>query len=74
MRSYSVPSVAVGYCILVIFLGSFFFLNLMLAVVMESYMESEIVEGERIAEELQQEQEELEKLEASRLDHIKQIR
>jgi hypothetical protein len=46
----------------------------MLAVVMESYMESEIVEGERIAEELQQEQEELEKTEALRLDHIKQVK
>jgi hypothetical protein len=36
-------------------MGSYFLLNLMLAVVMEAYMQSEIIEGKRIADELEEE-------------------
>jgi hypothetical protein len=36
-------------------MGTFFLLNLMLAVVMESYMESEIITAREIAKNLEQE-------------------
>jgi len=48
------------FCVGLILLGSFFLLNLLLAVVMESFLESEIVENERIAKALDAEKKELE--------------
>jgi hypothetical protein len=48
----AINSVPAFFCISLILLGSFFLLNLLLAVVMESYMTSEMKEDVRIAEEL----------------------
>lgn len=48
----AVNAVPALFCISLILLGSFFLLNLLLAVVMESYMTSEMKEDVRIAEEL----------------------
>jgi hypothetical protein len=50
------------YLTVLIFMGSFFFLNLMLAVIMESYMKAELIEGERITGELKQQKLDFEKL------------
>jgi hypothetical protein len=60
MRSDAMPGLPVIYCVVLIFMGSFFLLNLVLAVVMESYMESEISEGLKIADELEEEKRKLE--------------
>ena len=62
----SINEVPAGFCIILILLGSFFLLNLLLAVVMESYMTSEMKEDVRIAEELVAQKNELE--ERIRLD------
>jgi hypothetical protein len=48
------PGLSMVYLTFLIFLGSFFFLNLMLAVIMESYMKAELIEGQRIEKELLQ--------------------
>ena len=45
MNQASLPHIPAFFCILLVVLGAFFLLNLMLAVVMESYMESEFREG-----------------------------
>jgi hypothetical protein len=47
MIHQSNPILPALYCVALIFLGSFFMLNLMLAVIMESYMESEMKGAER---------------------------
>jgi hypothetical protein len=54
-RWYSIPVVPAFYCLILIFMGTFFLLNLMLAVVMESYMESEILTAREIKETLDEE-------------------
>ena len=48
------------YCIMLIFIGTFFLLNLMLAVIMEQYMESEQKELKEKAEAIEMQKEELE--------------
>jgi hypothetical protein len=60
MRNDSLPALSVVYCVVLIFLGAFFLLNLVLAVVMESYMESEISEGLKLTNELEEEKKKLE--------------
>ena len=42
-----VPLVSSLFCMTIVVFGAFFLLNLMLAVVMESYIESEMIEDER---------------------------
>ena len=37
------PLVAYAFCVTLVFMGNFFMLNLMLAVVFESYIESELM-------------------------------
>ena len=49
-RWYSIPAIPAVYCLTLIFMGTFFLLNLMLAVVMESYMESEILTAKEFAD------------------------
>jgi len=49
-----------------ILLGSFFLLNLLLAVMMESYMQSELIENQTIIAEKEAEQKELE----ARIGHL----
>jgi hypothetical protein len=55
MKQYGNPALPVLFCVFLVFMGSYFLLNLMLAVVMEAYMQSEIIEGKRIADELEEE-------------------
>jgi hypothetical protein len=55
MKQYGNPALPALFCIFLVFMGSYFLLNLMLAVVMEAYMQSEIMEGKRIADELEEE-------------------
>ena len=45
--SMPVPFVATVFCVTIVVIGAFFLLNLMLAVVMESYIESEMKDDER---------------------------
>ena len=52
MGNHVLPQIPACFCIVLVFLGSFFLLNLMLAVVMEAYMDSERREGQRIDNEL----------------------
>ena len=47
MNQASLTQIPALFCVSLVFLGAFFLLNLMLAVVMESYMESELRETER---------------------------
>jgi len=44
------------YCVLLVFLGNYFMLNLMLAVVLESYLKSEIETDTAIKAELKKKQ------------------
>jgi hypothetical protein len=37
------PLIPFAFCVMIVFLGNFFMLNLMLAVVFESYIESELI-------------------------------
>lgn len=55
----SVPIMAVAFCVILIFLGSFFLINLMLAVIMENYVVSETKMRELEDERIQQERNEL---------------
>jgi hypothetical protein len=48
------------YCLVLIFLGAFFLLNLMLAVVMESYIKGEIEENKKLDDQIKLEQVKLE--------------
>jgi hypothetical protein len=52
--------VPIIFCIGLLLIGKYFMLNLLLAVVMESYMESEQREAQKLKEELEGEQKELE--------------
>lgn len=52
--------VPIMFCIGLLLIGKYFMLNLLLAVVMESYMESEQREAKKLKEELEGEQKELE--------------
>lgn len=60
MNKMSFPQLPAFFCILLVFLGSFFLLNLMLAVVMESYMASELKESLKLEAELKKEKMNLE--------------
>jgi len=50
------PLVPYLYCVILVFLGNYFMLNLMLAVVLESYLKSEIETDKEIKEQLLQKQ------------------
>lgn len=43
-----IPAIPAIFCISLILLGSFFLLNLLLAVIMESYMLSELAETQKL--------------------------
>ena len=55
MKSSAVPALPSLFCNTLIFIGSYFLLNLMLAVIMESYISSEEEEFIRIEQELEEE-------------------
>jgi hypothetical protein len=59
MNQASLTQIPTLFCVSLVFLGAFFLLNLMLAVVMESYMESESRETERQEAELKAEKTDL---------------
>jgi hypothetical protein len=59
MNHTSLPQIPAFFCILLVFLVSFFLMNLMLGVVMESYTSSEVKESQYIEEELKKEKENL---------------
>ena len=50
------PLIPYLYCVVLVFLGNYFMLNLMLAVVLESYLKSEIETDKEIKEQLLQKQ------------------
>ena len=50
------PLIPYLYCVILVFLGNYFMLNLMLAVVLESYLKSEIETDKEIKEQLLQKQ------------------
>ena len=54
------PLVPILFCVILIFLGSFFLINLMLAVIMENYIISESNINNIENEKLEQEKEDLE--------------
>ena len=54
-------AIPILFCIGLLLIGKYFMLNLLLAVVMESYMKSEEIEVQKHKNELESEQKELEK-------------
>jgi hypothetical protein len=56
---HAAPVLPILFCVILIFMGSFFLLNLFLAVVMESYMEGELKFNEEVEEALRKEEEEI---------------
>ena len=55
MRAQPLPLISFLFCVTIIFLGSFFLINLMLAVMIESYIKSETQYNEEVIEKLKQE-------------------